>query len=436
VTSGPITFWFGTAPDFAAASAANPTSHSIIDPAQLGTWSAQEITAFGTAMAAYSAVSRLSFALAISVADADMVWWQLNLGDGFLGRHDPPRDGPSWGVFNDHDRSWPYLRQGGQGFTTIIHELGHAVALAHPHDGGSGPSPTRFPGVSANEETDTGTAGLNQSIWTVMSYNVGWDGADVTWSYGGQAGLGAFDIAALQALYGANHSTRTGNDTYVLRMVTGPGTGWSCIWDAGGIDTISAGATVRGATIDLRAASLREGSPHAAGFPSHGQGIAGGFTIAKGSVIENAVGGSGNDLLVGNGSNNVLKGRSGADTLRSQVGNDTLVGGGGRDVFVFDTRLSPTRNVDLVEDFAPRYDRIQLDDSVFSRLGQRGVLDDQAFYATRSSRLAHDATDRIVYQTSTGKLFYDRDGVGPAEPMLFAKLDLSLKLSASDFLVI
>ena len=58
------------------------------------------------------------------------------------------------------------------------------------------------------------------------------------------------------------------------------------------------------ATIDLRAASLVFGDPIAGGAMSRVDGIFGGYTIANGVVIENAVGGKGNDTLVGNSADN------------------------------------------------------------------------------------------------------------------------------------
>ncbi len=60
-----------------------------------------------------------------------------------------------------------------------------------------------------------------------------------------------YDIKALQDLYGANMTYRTGNDTY-----TAPASGAAyTIWDAGGTDTISAGSVSASVTIDLRAAA-------------------------------------------------------------------------------------------------------------------------------------------------------------------------------------
>ena len=74
--------------------------------------------------------------------------------------------------------------------------------------------------------------------------------------------------------------------------------------------------------IDLRAATLNYGRSGGE-FVSAVNGIAGGFTNASGVVIENAVGGSGNDRLTGNGFDNTLNGIVGVDTMAGGPGNDT-----------------------------------------------------------------------------------------------------------------
>jgi serralysin len=229
--------------------------------------------------------------------------------------------------------------RGSYSFITLIHELGHALGLAHPHEGGAGDTP--FPGVGNDQ--DVGSFAMNQGIWTTMSYVDGWrtapHGESPSWVWGWQASPMALDIAALQAMYGANMSFRTGSDTYRLPDGNGVGTFYSCIWDAGGTDRIE-GAANRANTIDLRAATLEVG-PGAGGYVSYAKGIHGGYTIAKGAVIENAKGGGRSDLLRGNEVANTLDGladddklygRGGADRLWGGSGDDTLRGGDGNDV--------------------------------------------------------------------------------------------------------
>jgi len=176
-----------------------------------------------------------------------------------------------------------------------------------------------FPGA---DEDNTGTNGQNQHVYTTMSYVRGWDGVPhdpALRAYGNQGALGAFDIAALQWLYGTR-AHNTDDTPYQLPAVNAEGTGWSAIWDTAGADTISNDGSNLDCTIDLRAAPLV--GAHAGGYISYVDGIVGGFTIANGVVIENAVGGGGDDNLTGNAANNSIDGGAGADHMRGGAGDD------------------------------------------------------------------------------------------------------------------
>ena len=383
--SGPVTYWFGASSDKPAIGAPNG--------GRVDGWSAAEKAAFETAIANYEAVCGLDFQQAASAQSADIVWWQVPSSywgdDGTLGEHEIPDgtsphkvDGQIWGYFGyEETASWNYLKLGGDGYNTVIHELGHAVGLAHPFDGGDQPDATIFPG-SANG--GVGRYGQNQGPFTVMSYNPDWTGQPRTSEkYGSAASLSAFDIAALQAMYGVNTTHRTGADTYKLPGVNAEGTGWICIWDAGGKDTISFAGQNRSARIDLREAPLTGES--AGGYISNAKGIQGGFTIANGATIEIAIGGNKADTLVGNAASNRLEGNGGADSL---------TGGGGRDVFVF------TRNEaegDRILDFDGNGKKVG-DKLVFEGYGADAYL--QQVDATRWEITLADETavDVIIFQ--------------------------------------
>jgi Ca2+-binding RTX toxin-like protein len=113
------------------------------------------------------------------------------------------------------------------------------------------------------------------------------------------------------------------------------------------------------------------------------------------------------DRIGGKAGDDTIKGAGGNDTLTGGAGKDVLAGGTGTDKFVFNTRLGAT-NVDTVKDFAHDIDMINLDDSVFSTIGAK--LGAGEFYAKSGATAAHDANDRIIYDRSTGKLYYDADG--------------------------
>ena len=224
------------------------------------------------------------------------------------------------------------LLPGGYSYAVILHEFGHAHGVAHPHDNGGGSEV--IPGVTGS----TGSLGiydLNQGVYTVMSYNDGWQThPDGTLEYSRQTRdngwsetLGAFDIAVLQERYGvhAYNDTDTVYDLTQHQKIAS----YSTIWDSGGNDTIAYKGG-QNAHIDLLAATL-DYTPTGGGVVSYISGTFGGYTIAGDVVIENATGGSGHDTLLGNDANNVLTGNNGNDTLFGRDGNDTLNGGNGKD---------------------------------------------------------------------------------------------------------
>ena len=295
-------------------------------------WLIPEQNAFNNALQLYENICNINFVQTSYTsnysAQSNIVFYLVPAsyfgGDQVLGMFEVPDASytSNYGYFNYQNTSWSNLNQGSYGFITIIHELGHGLGLAHPHDGGSEPGASTFPGVTSS--SSTGTYGLNQGIFTVMTYVDGWDlQPAISYNYGWQGTPMAFDIAALQAIYGVNTSYQTGSNTYSLPTSNGAGTYWSCIWDAGGLDTISNAGSSSACTINLNAAPLT--GQNAGGYVSWIPGVIGGFTIANGVVIENAVGGSGDDSLTGNSGNNILNGGAGIDTLIGGAGDDTYV---------------------------------------------------------------------------------------------------------------
>ncbi|MEL7468831.1 MAG: M10 family metallopeptidase C-terminal domain-containing protein [Pseudomonadota bacterium] len=240
-----------------------------------------------------------------------------------------------YGILNNNSSGFPSwnsspggtLDTGGFMYGVAVHELGHGLGLAHPHDGGGGSDVMQ--GVSSS--SSRGNFGLNQAPFTAMSYNEGWNDnpagfANSVAATGHGATFGALDVAALQNMYGVNTTHASGDDVYTLfdTQSTGSGAGYYTTWDTGGTDEFRYSG-VRAATIDLREATLLYENG-GGGFMSYVDGIIAGRTIANGVVIENATSGSGADTLIGNDAANVLTGNA---------GNDTLTGGAGADTFAF-----------------------------------------------------------------------------------------------------
>ena len=140
---------------------------------------------------------------------------------------------------------------------------------------------------------------------------------------------------------------------------------------------------------------------------------------------------SSNDNLFGDGGNDSLWGGGGDDVLDGGADADVMRGGSGKDFFVFSTVLGAA-NVDSILDFNVADDTMRLDHTIFTALGV-GALTASAF---KDNALApRDADDHIIYNSDTGSLFYDADGLGGAAAVKFASLLPGLALTAADFVV-
>lgn len=144
------------------------------------------------------------------------------------------------------------------------------------------------------------------------------------------------------------------------------------------------------------------------------------------------LGGDGIDKLFGGDGADRMEGGEGKDLLVGGLGIDRLVGGLDSDIFVFNVALTST-NRDVIADFNVDNDTIQLENRIFTKVGFAGVLKANVF---KLSTQAKDADDRIIYNVTSGGVFYDSDGSGAAAPILFASLTNTPIVTAADFLVI
>ncbi|MBA2770581.1 MAG: M10 family metallopeptidase C-terminal domain-containing protein [Sphingomonas sp.] len=149
-----------------------------------------------------------------------------------------------------------------------------------------------------------------------------------------------------------------------------------------------------------------------------------------GNAVANKLdGNSADNRLRGEGRNDVIDGGGGADNLHGGTGHDRLTGGTGADNFYFDTALSGWTNVDTITDFSSADDTIQLDLAVFTGLAD-GTLAVGAFHLGTA---AADADHRIIYDSATGKIFYDADGDAAGAQVLFAQVTAGTALTNVDF---
>jgi Ca2+-binding RTX toxin-like protein len=167
----------------------------------------------------------------------------------------------------------------------------------------------------------------------------------------------------------------------------------------------------------------------------NGTGNAGANNLLGNAAANVLSGLGGADALNGLAGNDTLSGGAGADTLTGGAGNDTLSGGSEADIFIFNVAPG-AGNVDTLSDFSAADDIMHLSKSVFTGLGTTGqFLPTVDFLSGAGVTTAADASDRILYNTSTGDLYYDRDGTGAAAAVKFAVLSSMPAISENDFFV-
>ena len=337
----------------------------------------------------------------------------------------------------------PYRITGGDaieyyGWHAALHEVGHTLGMDHPFDHakkGDGK-----PDLSVAENRDT---------LSVMSYI---NGETIPLKAGSnyypefpiaQNKLGIYDLAALHHSFGVNPNYHSGDDTYTFKEFNKDAVGNDIyIHDGGGLDTFDASEQTLDLNIDLTPGSwiyAGEKTAHLALnddlTPTHGQ-----MFIGYGTQIENAKGGSGNDIIKGNSADNYLFGFDGDDHLDGGAGNDqleggrgadTLTGGKGADTFIFASPLDG--KADTILDFNfNEGDVLQLDHNIFTAL-QSGTLAADQFV---KGKAAQDANDHLLYDRTTGELAYDPDGSGAAAAVTIARLGANHDLENTNIHII
>jgi Ca2+-binding RTX toxin-like protein len=242
-------------------------------------------------------------------------------------------------------------------------------------------------------------------------------------------GLGGIDtLISIEGIRGsAFNDTLTGSDAAFESFEGREGN--DTIDGAGGIDRADYNHAIAGVRVDLVTGRAQDGYG--------GTDTLLNIEDVRGSRFADTItGNSANNTLNGGAGNDTLIGNAGNDTLIGGAGNDTLIGGVGADVFIFNTAPNSVSNLDRITDFNVADDTIQLENSVFTALGAATGTLNATQFKTGSNNNAGDGLDRIIYNQSSGALFYDADGTGAIAAVQIALIGNKANLTAEDFVII
>lgn len=210
----------------------------------------------------------------------------------------------------------------------ILHEIGHGLGLGHP-----GPYNYSFSiyGVNNAFQIDSYQA-------TLMSYFNQERNTLIDASVASPVTPMIADIIAIQKLYGVPTDIRSDDTVYGYQSNVDGYLGelfalWAgeednrikqqaalTLYDNGGNDTLDLRTDTTDQRIDLRPEGI-----------SDVYGLVGNLVIARDTVIENFIAGSGDDEIIGNSAANRLVAGDGNDWLSGNAESDVLEGGAGTD---------------------------------------------------------------------------------------------------------
>ncbi|MFA5234801.1 MAG: DUF4214 domain-containing protein [Sulfurimonas sp.] len=273
-------------------------------------------------------------------------------------------------VFNTNPQEYG-IEIGEYGWSTIVHETGHALGLKHPFEGY----------YTLPEE-------LDNFAHSVMSYDTGMTLMALPYIEGHEFGIGfewvnpefysIYDIVTLQELYGTNLNGSSEDNIYSIAFGE-----LKTVWDSGGEDTLDFSQVGGNVYLDMK-----DGSVNSVGyvsienqieafvedledawifsqeswvrdvFYSYEESLYTGednFSIAYGTAIENLVSGDFSDVIVDNEVDNEIALGGGDDTVYLYGGGwDYVDGGVGYDTAYFDALL-----------YDVEFEKISLDEYLF-----------------------------------------------------------------------
>ncbi len=247
------------------------------------------------------------------------------------------------------------MDEGSFNYYTALHEIGHAVGLSHPFDGGGRGGTTLADGKDFVRNTVMSYTNNDRNTRFIISGGTTASPTNLSQKRLYPTDPGMLDVQVIEHMYGTSTDTNLGNTTYsfadkefFLKTIV----------DSGGTDTIDGSNQTEEVWINLNGGTASsigiwdetEQADYWSGFgftvtasiTSRNNSEASGtyaspfakgwytgvdnLQISKSTTIENAKGGAKADTLIGNDSNNEFTGNA---------GNDSITGGGGDDTAVY-----------------------------------------------------------------------------------------------------
>ena len=165
-------------------------------------------------------------------------------------------------------------------------------------------------------------------------------------------------------------------------------------------------------------------------------GEAGNDIVYGGQGADEIDGGDGGDVLFGGQDSDSIRGGAGNDWIAGDQGADCLSGGVGSDTFSFNGYGNPENTVeeiggDTITDFTTGEDKIALDRTVFSAIGD--TLEAVEFLKTDNVAGASSAElIKLIYNPETGELIYNPTAAANDETIV-AQLEGNPDLNLGDF---